>query len=54
MGDKNKNLNEEFFQLELQRNDSYRRNISRKIIKSAEKRLTKIFLNHIDGKNGEC
>jgi len=48
------NLNEDFFELELQETEKFKRNRSRKIVRSAEKKLTKIFLDQIDGKVGEC
>jgi len=48
------NFNEEVFELELQESERFKRNRSRKIIKSAEKKLTKIFLDQINGKVGDC
>lgn len=48
------NLKEELFCIEIERVEKYKRKKSKKLIKSAGENITKIFLNHLDGKIGEC
>lgn len=54
MSNKDNNLTEEFFRLDLQIVDNYKKNKSKKLIKKAEKNIIRIFLDRLDGKSGEC
>lgn len=48
------NYEEELFCLEVPKNENLKKKRSKKLIKSVEKNLTKIFFDQLNGKTGEC